>query len=373
MLVLALSSCQTAKKPDVKADEIHLTMDPANLPPFAKLSTLVGGVRIIPLETGSQNLIGYTGEIFVGKNSILVTTAEESQAIFHFTAEGKFLNRIGSQGKGPGEYPDISRMEVLADSSRLLVQGRNLRKIIEYSFDGKFIRETPFGKGLRNATVLDRNRTAYTSYQDHEVKIVNAKTGDTLKYIRTTPETTSNIPRLSGDPSMGFFYSALGRDTIWRIGPESMDPLIVCDFGSGHFSSFDYIGSLGRAGGYPPGKLSIGGGVLYGSGYYQFAMLREDEKKEYTYCRVLVSEKTGATWHLEQGPESDDVLFCTSTDFRTIAESGEWVSVVSAHELIEALPAIKTNKNFGYPPELTGQIEKLTMEDNPVLVLYRLK
>jgi len=102
-------------------------------------------------------------------------------------------------------------------------------------------------------------------------------------------------------------------------------------------------------------------------------MLREDTKKEYSYCRVVVQDKTGTIWHLKQGPESDDILFCTSTDFRTVAASGEWVSVVSAYELIEALPKIKDNTKFKYPQGLIEQIEKLTVEDNPVLVLYKMK
>jgi hypothetical protein len=373
LITIIVFSCQTPKQPAPKTDEIHLAIDPGHLPPFAKLSELVKSVRIIPLETNKQSLIGHTSAICVGKTSILISTAEMTPGIFRFSTEGKFLNKIGAMGKGPGEFTDISNLEVMPDSTTFYVQGRDMRKILEYTFDGKFIREIPFGRGMRNATILDKYRTAYTSSRDYEVRIVNSLKADTLKYINITPETQSAIPGFSGDPSMGFFYSALGRDTIWKIGPESMNPLIICDFGTGHFSSNDYIGSINRAGGYPPGKLSIGGGVLYGSGYYMFSMLREDDKKKYTYCRVVLQEKTGTSWHLEQDPQSDDVLFCSSTDFRTVAASGEWVSVVSAYELVDALPAIKASKSFQYQPELIAQIEKITNEDNPVLVLYQMK
>jgi hypothetical protein len=373
LLSIILVSCHPVTNRNDQQGEIHLPIDPAHLPPFAKLSELVKSVRLIPLETSKNSLIGYTNKIFVGENSILISTQGNSPEIFHFTSNGKFLNKIGNQGQGPGEFSDISNLEVIQDSSCVYIQGWRMRKILQYSFDGKFTREISFGKGLSNATILDQNRIAFTSYRDYEVMIVNALTRDTLKYIKISPETESQLHGFYGDLSMGFFYSALGRDTIWRIGPESMYPIIICDFGSGHFSSHDYIGSLGRAGGYPPGKLSIGGGMIYGSGFYLFAMLRENEKKEYTYCRVVVQENTGNSWHLEQGPESDDILFCTSTDFRTVASSGEWVSVVGPEEVIAALPQIKANKNFKYPSELIAQIEKLTIEDNPVLVLYNLK
>lgn len=373
LLPALLVSCQPAKHQNGGQDEIHLALDPANLPKMAKLSGVVDGVRLIPLETGNLNLIGHINKVIAGKDFLLISTAEEIPQLFRFTTTGKFLNIIGSQGKGPGEYSDIANITVLPDSSSVYIQGRSMRKILEYSLNGQFIREIPFGKGLYNAAFLDQNRIAFTSFGDHEVLIINSLTGDTLKYIKTTPDQESQIRGFAGDPSMGFFYSALGRDTIWDIGKESMEPKIICDFGSGHFSSRDYINSLGNPGGYPPGKLSIGGGVMYSSGYYLFALLREDDTKEYTYCRVLVDERTVESWHLDQSPASDDVLFCTSTDFRTVASSGEWVSVVGADELIDALPKIRENSAFKYPPELIGQIEKMTIEDNPVLVLYSLR
>jgi len=152
-----------------------------------------------------------------------------------------------------------------------------------------------------------------------------------------------------------------------------MRPTITFNFGSGHFPSAEYINSIFSREGYPPGKLSIGGGAFYGAGYYHFVLLCEDDQNEYTYCHVMVHGETKKSWHLDQSPDSDNILFCTSTDFRTVAYSGEWVSVVGAYELIEALPQIKANSNFRYPQNLIYQINNMTIEDNPVLVLYTLK
>jgi len=217
------------------------------------------------------------------------------------------------------------------------------------------------------------DRVFSTNSTEYEVMIVNTVAKDTLKYLKIAPGTATNLWGFCGNPSMGFFYSAFGRDTIWNIGPELMYPVIICSFGSGHFSSNDANRATGKAGGYPPGKLSIGGEVLNGSGYYSFLMLREDNKKEYSYCRIIVQPGSGNIWHLKPGLESDDILFCTSTDFRAVATSEEWVSVVSAYELIEALPKIKENTKFKYRQGLIEQIEKLTIDDNPVLVFYKMK
>ncbi len=368
--LLLVCSCES-KQPSVSVkDEIHLTLEPQRLPSIAKLSEIAVGVRLVPLQTDTSCFMGSTNMVYVGRKSMIISTVGDMSELFHFTPDGRFLNKIGKQGKGPGEYTEISSMTVMEATSSVYLRGWSMRRILEYSVGGKLIREINAGIGSRGTMVLEPARIAFNSSKDYEVQIVDLKAGDTLKYIKTNPATASGLPRFSGSREMGFYYSALGRDTIWRIDPDSMRPLFVCNFGSGHFTTNDYFKSMHDPNGYPAGKLSIGGGIIYGSGYYGFSLLRQNDQKEYTYAHVMIDEKTKNAWHLEQGPESDDILFCTSTDFRTVSASGEWVSVVGAEELIEALPQIRENKNFKYPPELIGQIEKMTIEDNPVLVFY---
>ena len=249
----------------------------------------------------------------------------------------------------------------------------NVRKIIKFSFDGSFIKEINYGKGLFYAKVLDYNRIAFNSYNNYEVKIVNTQSKDTVPYIKSDNKGRILMKQFTGDPRTGFFYTALGRDTIWKIETESMQPQITFDFGSGHFPAEEYLNSIMSPDGYPPGKLSIGGNTFFGAGYYHFSLLREDMDNEYTYCHVMINEKTKLSYHLDQSIDSDDILFCTSTDFRTVAYNGEWVSVVGAYELIDALPQIKANKEFKYPDNLIEQISMMTNDDNPVLVLYNIK
>jgi hypothetical protein len=368
---LMLNSCGNSTVESNVTDIIQLKMDPNNLPPVAMLSELVTEVRIIPLETKSDCLVGSVGRLFVGQSNIILVGHNDKSELMRFSTTGKFLNKIGRDGNGPGEYQRLWDITPFEDSSVVFLNMQNRSKSIVYKFDGTFIGETSFPAALRNPKILDKNRIAFNSSK-FEVRIANSLTKDTLNYIPTSPQTSSRIRQLSGNPQTGFFYTGLGRDTIWRIDSDSMRPQIICDFGTGHFSSSEYIGSIGRPGGYPPGHLSIGGNVFHGAGYYHFALLRQKEDKEYSYFHVLVNEKTGTSWHLEQSDRSDDVLFCTSTDFSTCAYSGEWVAVVGAYELIDALPKIEANQNFNYPPELVDQIRSLNVDQNPVLVLYRL-
>ncbi|MBT3244452.1 MAG: 6-bladed beta-propeller [Bacteroidetes bacterium] len=369
---LTMYSCGNQADESQVTEAIQLKMDPNNLPPVAMLSELVTSVRIVPLETKPDCLIGSVGRLFVGQSDIILVGHNNPSELMRFSTNGKFKNKIGREGSGPGEYQRVWEITPFEDSAVVYLNMQSRSKSLAYNFDGTFIGENTFPRSLRNPKVLDDHRIAFNSNK-FEVRIANSLTQDTLDYIPTSPQSSSRIKQLSGNPQTGFFYTGLGRDTIWRIDSDSMRPQIICDFGTGHFSSSDYIGSIGRSGGYPPGHFSIGGGVFYGSGYYHFALLRQKEDEEYRYFHIVVSEKTGKSWHLEQSDRSDDVLFCTSTDFSTCAHSGEWVAVVGAYELIDALPKIEANQGFTYPAGLIDQIKDLSIDQNPVLVFYTLQ
>ena len=369
---LMMHSCGNPSEKSQVSKVIQLKMDPNNLPPVAMLSELVTNVRILPLETKPDCLIGSVGRLFVGQSDIILVGHNNPSELMRFSTDGKFKNKIGREGSGPGEYQRLWEITPFEDSAVIYLNMQSRSKSIAYHYDGTFIGETTFPRSLRNPKVLDNHRIAFNS-REFEVRIVNSLTQDTLDYIPTSPQTSSRIQQLSGNPQTGFFYTGLGHDTIWRIDSDSMHPQIICGFGTGHFSSSEYIGSIGRPGGYPPGHFSIGGGVFYGAGYYHFALLRQKEDKDYSYFHIVVNEKTGRSWHLEQSDRSDDVLFCTSTDFSTCAYSGEWVAVVGAYELIDALPKIEDNQDFTYPAELINQIRSLDIDQNPVLVFYTLR
>lgn len=374
MTICMLQSCTESSDSVIKHDEVHLQIDPNNLPPFSKLSELVTDVRILPLETSEECLIGSVGRFYVGKNDIILVGHNDPSQLMRFSLEGRFLNFIGREGPGPGEYRNVWGITPFEDSAVVYVNMQHSGKVFAYSYDGVFLHEQTFPRPYRSPTVINRNLIAVTSSTGYEVRLINTANQDTVGYIKTNQATTSRLKQLNGDPQNGYFYTALGRDTIWRIDSESMRPQIVCDFGSGHFSSKDYFASIMRPGGYPPGHLSIGGGIVNGSGFYHFTLLREDDQKEYTYVHVVVNGTTHQSWHLYNGPQSDDILFCASTDFRTVANSGEWVSVVAAYELTDAYDQIKANKsNFNYPEGMMEQIMELDEEANSVLVFYRFK
>jgi hypothetical protein len=93
---------------------------------------------IIPLETNDDCLIGAMDKLEIKANRIYIFD-NMSKSIFIFTMDGKFINKINAYGRGPGEYHAISSATVT--DSTIIILDISLRKLLEYSLSGKFIRE----------------------------------------------------------------------------------------------------------------------------------------------------------------------------------------------------------------------------------------
>lgn len=372
VLSFSLHSCNPSPGGNSSQQEIHIMINPQKLPPTGKLSEIAKSVRIVPLETNSDCYVESIGRIFFGKEHIVFSTRGSRNDLFLFTINGEFIRKIGRQGKGPGEYVNIRDISVLEDNKMVYVTTGTRGKLLGYSFGGRFIKEFPGKKVAQESKVLSNEQIAYVCLLDYEVKIIDFTNQETKNYLPITPQSKAFYPRFSGDQYSGVFFSATGRDTIWRVDQDSLRPVLIFDFGNGHLSAKEYLSAAVFGKDFPQGKLSISYGTYYGSGYYHTNLMREDENLSYDYFHVFIDEKSRKSWHFANNKKSDDILFCTSTDFRATTPSGEWLSVVGAYELIESLNDIQNNPDFKYSSKLIDQIKKMEEEDNPVLVLYTL-
>src|SRR5690606_19507132 len=76
------------------------------LNPSSKVSidSLLDTSFFVVLESNSESVIGNVDEIVITKDNIVVLDRFQTQSIFIFDREGRYINRIHRPGKGPGEY-----------------------------------------------------------------------------------------------------------------------------------------------------------------------------------------------------------------------------------------------------------------------------
>ena len=104
------------------------------------LSEIASDIEFIKLKTDKDHLVGSIGGISRFNDKLLVL-ANQGKSLYIFTNQGDFVSEIGRRGKGPGEFLYIYGMSIDPISNHLYILDNNQVKLIEYSPDGKFIKE----------------------------------------------------------------------------------------------------------------------------------------------------------------------------------------------------------------------------------------
>jgi len=101
------------------------------------LSEIEKDLIYIPLETNSQSLLRNINRLAFSNKYIFVSDFDK---LIQFDHEGNFLRQIGSIGRGPGEYIHVSYFDIDDKSERIYILAWGIHTILEYDFNGQFIR-----------------------------------------------------------------------------------------------------------------------------------------------------------------------------------------------------------------------------------------
>ena len=217
------------------------------------LSKIASGVEKILLETKEASFITRIQEIERTKQFIFVNDA--GRRILQFDSSGKFLRQIGSAGRGPGEYMGINNIALDSVNSILYISA--FKQILAFDFSGRLINEIKQGAVSEFMTVSgDKILTVSTSFgiKSNENKYLNI-----TKLIRYTlqgiPLDTIIIKKIELPGIFGttfpqaYYLSDLGntlylyypvlipepsqilRDTLYELKEHKMISSVKLDFG----------------------------------------------------------------------------------------------------------------------------------------------
>lgn len=103
-------------------------------------------VKTIPLQDTGGELIADVIKTILDSNYIFILTTDSK--VMKFSPEGKYLQRIGQQGNGPGEYNYLSDIFIDPGSKRIYLSDL-MGKILEYDYDGNFLQPYKQAQGMR--------------------------------------------------------------------------------------------------------------------------------------------------------------------------------------------------------------------------------
>ena len=297
------------------------------------LSEIAEEITAIELEFTDESPINPDNiqRILISENHIItvetVLTSGSTPKILVFSKDGKFLNRIGSVGQGPGEYTWILNAALDEKNKRLFITTLFSNKIICYSLDGKFLKEITRPIKSADQFLLDIN-----CIDDEVLLLVNKQTSEAeissqtsflyrlndefqvidSCFIRKNDFGSSGggIMRnyspdfiLKGNPSVYLYNSELYtkrgapvekviRDTLYRIEHNQLVPELKLKFRN------DGIDRTGKF-------IDINN--IFRSTRYIFAVYQIYETEFYTriYHHFCYDTKTGKSYNMRDGYTDD--------------------------------------------------------------------
>ncbi len=139
LLIITLLGCSSNMKQEPISKSgipvINLSEDVSTVPSLL-LSESAEKLEIVPLEMTDQSMLGEIRRIQVTDHNIWIDHGREFY-IYRFSRTGKFLNRIGSIGQGPGEYVNYLTFLVDEDKKEVYIFSTN-NGVLVYDFEGGF-------------------------------------------------------------------------------------------------------------------------------------------------------------------------------------------------------------------------------------------
>ena len=137
--VFVLLGCSSNKKQEPISKSgvpvINLSEDVSTVPSLL-LSEAAEKLEIVPLEMTDESVLSDITEMQVTDHNIWIDHGREFY-IYRFSRTGKFLNRIGSIGQGPGEYVNYLTFLGDEDKKEVYIFSTN-NGVLVYDFEGGF-------------------------------------------------------------------------------------------------------------------------------------------------------------------------------------------------------------------------------------------
>lgn len=135
VVFLIVCSCQQKNRTNVNAD-ININLDMLN-EKVILASDLFSRARTIILETKPESIIGTVSEIQVFDGKFYIRDMV-GRSLLIFDLNGKFIRKIGSFGRGPGEYIMLLDFTIDTVKREIYVLDNGLT-IHKYSVEGEYI------------------------------------------------------------------------------------------------------------------------------------------------------------------------------------------------------------------------------------------
>ena len=208
----------------------------SSLKTTVKLSSIASEIQNIPLEITDDCILSSDLAVCSTPGYIFIADIHTG-SFYRFDKSGKFLNRIGRSGQGPGEYSQALCFSVDDINKQVYLIDSFVKKILVYSYEGKYLQTIPLevptymfvkNKDLFYYYDINYLRSKYELYQA-DLK------GKVIKRSQTTDTQKTNFSLqmpIFYQYNGNLYYKNTASETIWEIDYSlNKKPIYKIDLG----------------------------------------------------------------------------------------------------------------------------------------------
>jgi hypothetical protein len=364
--ILASCSGQEIKIHSINESKDQTVLKVLKLPEsgedILKASSFADTVIYVPLETNKESFIGSIAQVWINNSVILINNFGGNLLMFQH--DGKFLRRIGKNGRGPGEYGIIYHFDVIKDT--IYISSSVSRGFLLYDLKGTFCDEIK----------LNYEPVYFSSTVDHKLACV---TVGRYRYSQTLNAGINYLQKTS----TGLLFNSFLSDTIWNISSIKKEPAYVLhmkekllpyekqiEFSNGNFENFHKLAN-------PYSLVHL---IPFQSMMFVFQLHHTIYADDSGYDAIYLSNTKNSdlkrfnTSYIYDDLVSKQMLSNERFAYFFPIHSSDYL--VTSKKPIDVLKFIDQNKgnNKVVPSSLwLNQMKMIKVDDNPILVFVKLK
>lgn len=363
-----------------------------------KLSQVASEISYIQLETSLESLIFNNAKYYFCDNFIFVRNRDH---ILKFSLEGKFLKKIGSPGRGPGEINLIHNISILPDKKIIVIHDYVPHKLLYFNFEGNLIKIIKIPRFVE-VNSIDNSRYLAISQEpaasEKYTHLLLHESGDTISAVTNYEVWKSKSSYLlSGISNNSFvpFYTyrnqyyikSMYNDTVFVVHSNKLTPSYYINLGKYRLPEEKRIERLGPAEArlFEKNAANFFFSYVFESGKYLFLTTNEwggdnriehfvinkkgfiansDDKYSGVYKGYIDNDWDGGALFWPKGNINDNTVFMP-------------IYVADLKNIINFRNSSKSLKTLVKFPDKRTQMEKmvsdLDISDNPILMVVTLK
>lgn len=346
------------------------------------LSSIGKELEYIPLETNANSLLRNIYQIVFSDSYIFIS---DFNKLLQFDRNGKFVRQVGANGRGPGEYINVSGFCIDEKKETVYIIAWGIHTVLEFGFNGKFIRS--FNKSFESLQFLvnDTNsfvfrlETKVTNDYGFKLYLTDLK-GTPLVKIKNYSRRTSKPALILSITPMYFFndniqFMQFGVDTLYTLKNEKLEPYAIFNLGKMKMDPDPMIPSqnLGKDDAFDQLKQKLWINKISENVQYLFLGLNYGFSDSSTTC--IINKLTLETSFLEDNSFKNDIDGAINFWPKYVYNDSILVDYCEAYVLLNYIHSWDTGERKRMYGDKYLQLEKLGNElketSNPVLIILK--